>query len=99
VAGVTGHQLWFHFGRLARADSRPVHALPGAVPPKLARLRSRWVQLLLCDTTRDLSRASAQLPPTDAALADRLLADAARLAELRGWSPRTLSLASAACRS
>ena len=51
------------------------------------------MQLLLCDATRDLSRASAQLPPIDAALADRLLAEAARLAELRGWSPRTLSLA------
>jgi hypothetical protein len=39
-----------------------------------------------------LSRASAQLPPLDADLAERLLAKAARIAELRGWSPRTLSL-------
>jgi len=41
---------------------------------------------------RDLSFASAQMPPLDAALAERLLAEAARVAELRGWSPRTLSL-------
>src|SRR5260370_19707113 len=41
---------------------------------------------------RDLSRVSAQLPPVDAGLAERLQAQAGRLAELRGWSPRTLSL-------
>ena len=41
---------------------------------------------------RDLSRVSAQLPPVDADLAERLQAEAGRLAELRGWSPRTLSL-------
>lgn len=94
VADVTGHQLWFHFGRLARADSSPVNALPAAASsPRMVRLRSRWVQLLLCDVPRDLSRVSAQLPPIDADLAERLHAEAARLAGLRGWSPRTLSLA------
>jgi hypothetical protein len=92
VAGVTGHQLWFHFGRLARAGRRPAAALPTAVPPGPARLRSRWVQLLLFDVPRDLSCVSAQLPPIDAGLADLLHAEAGRLAELRGWSPRTLSL-------
>ncbi len=92
VAGVTGHQLWFHFGRLARADSRPAAALPAAAQPRSARLWPGWVQLLLFDVPRDLSRASAQIPPFDADLAERLRAEAARIAELRGWSPRTLSL-------
>jgi hypothetical protein len=93
VAGVTGHQLWFHFGRLALADNVPEQALPVAEPsPRLVRLRFRWVQLLLCDVPRDLSRVSAQLAPVDAGLAERLRAEAARLAGLRGWSPRTLSL-------
>jgi hypothetical protein len=92
VAAVTGHQLWFHFGRLARAERRQVSVLPVVAPPRALRLRSRWVQLLLFDVPRDLSRVSAQLPPIDAGLAERLHAEAGRLAELRGWSPRTLSL-------
>ncbi len=90
VAAVTGHQLRFHFGRSARAERGQADAVPAAAP--LARLRSRWVQLLLCDAPRDLSRVSAQLPPIDAILAGRLHAEAARLAGLRGWSPRTLWL-------
>lgn len=47
---------------------------------------------LASDPADDLSRVSAQLPPADAALSGRLYAEAGRLAELRGWSPRTLSL-------
>jgi hypothetical protein len=94
VAGVTGHQLWFHFGRLALADNVPDDALPAAAPsPRMVQLRSRCVQLLLCDVPRDLSRVSAQLPPLDADLAEGLHAEAERLAGLRGWSPRALSLA------
>src|SRR5262249_30501919 len=81
VAGVTGHQLWFHFGRLARADTKPTAAVPAAAQPRPARLGPGWVQLLLCDVPRDLSRASAQLPPLDADLAEWLLAKAARIAE------------------
>ena len=92
VAAVTGHQLWLHFGRLAQPEHRPADALPPAAPPGPVRLRSRWVQLLLLDVPRDLSRASAQLPPADAGLADLLHAEAGQLAELRGSSPRTLSL-------
>ncbi len=92
VAAVTGHQLWFHLGRLARADSVPVTAPSAALPPRQVRLGTRWVQLLLCDVPRDLSRASAQLPPLDPDLAGRAHAEAGRLAGLRGWSPRTLSL-------
>ena len=92
VAAVTGHQLWFHLGRLARADSVLVTAPPAALPPRQVRLGTRWVQLLLCDVPRDLSGASAQLPPLDPDLAERAHAEAERLAGLRGWSPRTLSL-------
>ena len=92
VAAVTGHQLRFHFGRLARAERGPADAAAGGSTATPVRLRSRWVQLLLCDAPRDLSRVSAQLPPIDTGLAERLHAEAARLAGLRGWSPRTLSL-------
>jgi hypothetical protein len=92
VAAVTGHQLRLHFGRLARGEHRPADARLAPAPPGPAGLRSRWVQLLLFDVPRDLSRVSAQLPPADAVLADLLHAEAGRLAELRGWSPRTLSL-------
>jgi hypothetical protein len=92
VAGVTGRQLWFHFGRLARADGRPAASVAVSAQPRPARLRPREVQLLLSDVPRDLSRASARMPPLDADLAEWVLADAVRIAELRGWSPRTLSL-------
>ena len=93
VAAVTGHQLRFHFGRLERP--RQAHAdTPGKEPtsPRATRIRHRWTQLLLLDWPRDLSRVSSQLPPVDASLAERLQAEAGKLAELRGWSPRTLSL-------
>ena len=93
VAASTGHQLRFHFGRLAAGDSRPSPDPAGdASPPRMLRLRPVWVQAMLCDVPRDLSRASALLPPADAGLAEQLRAEAARLAEMRGWSPRTLSL-------
>ena len=92
VAAATGHQLWFHLGKLTHAGCRPVTALSAASLPQPARLRTRWVQLILCDMPRDLSRASAQLPPLDPVMAERVHAEAERLAGLRGWSPRTLSL-------
>jgi hypothetical protein len=92
VAAVTGHQLRFHFGQLTRAGRGPVAAPPGAPPLRPARLRIRCVQLILCDVPRDLSHVSAQLPPLDPELAERVHAEAEQLAGLRGWSPRTLSL-------
>jgi len=92
VAAVTGHQLRFLVGRLERP--RHVRAdTPGKeTMPPTARARARWIQLLLFDVPRDLSRVSSQLAPVDAGLAERLQAEAGKLAELRGWSPRTLSL-------
>jgi hypothetical protein len=93
VAAVTGHQLRFLISRPGRP--RRVRAdAPGkeTAPPRAVRARPRWTQPLLFDMPRDLSRVSAQLPPVDAGLAGRLQAEAGRLAELRGWSPRTLSL-------
>jgi len=92
VASVTGHQLRFHFGRLGRGDRRPAAAPRAAARPARARLKPSRVQLLLFDAPRDLSRVSAQAPPLDPGLADRLLEQAGRLAGLRGWSPRTLCL-------
>jgi hypothetical protein len=92
VAAVTGHQLWFRFGRLARADHAPATVPPAAARSRPVRLRPRWAQLLRCDAPRDLSRVSAQLPPLDPGLAERARTEAGRLAGLRGWSPRTLSL-------
>jgi hypothetical protein len=95
VAAVTGHQLWFHLGKLTRAGRGPVTDPHNCSPqplPRPVRLRARWVQLLLCDVPRDLSRAGGQFPPLDPGLAERAHAEAARLAGLRGWSPRTLSL-------
>jgi integrase len=58
----------------------------------MTRLRPGWVQPPLFDAPRDLSRASSQLPPLDPGLARRAHAEAGRLAGMRGWSPRTLSL-------
>jgi hypothetical protein len=92
VAAATGHQLWFHLGKLTHAGRRPVTAPSAAPLPQPTRLRTRWVQLILCDVPRDLSRASARLPPLDPVTAERVHAEAERLAGLRGWSPRTLSL-------
>jgi hypothetical protein len=93
VAAVTGHQLRLHFGRLTAADARPSPVPPGtALPPRMTRLRPIRVQLPLFGARRDLSRVSSQLPPLDPGLARRVHAEADRLAQVRGWSPRTLSL-------
>jgi hypothetical protein len=94
VAAVTGHQLRFHFGRLKRPRHEHADTARREETTLLRAVvaRSRWAQPLLCDTPRDLSRVSAQLPPADVGLAERLQAEAGKLAELRGWSPRTLSL-------
>lgn len=92
AASVTGHQICFRFGALARVGVTPADTLPQAVPLARIRPRSRSVQPLLFDLARDLSGVSAQLPPADPGLAEQLLAEAARAAELHGWSPRTLSL-------
>jgi len=91
AAAVTGHQLWFRFGALDRAGVT-ADTPPQAVPPPRLRLVSRWTQPLLCDLARDMSGVSSLLPPLDPGLARQLLADAGRVGELRGWSPRTLSL-------
>jgi len=94
VAAVTGHQLRFLIRSPGRL--RPVRAGPASgeepAPQRAIRGRPCRIQLLLFDMPRDLSLVSAQLPPVDADLARRLQVEAGRLAELRGWSPRTLSL-------
>jgi hypothetical protein len=94
VAAVTGHQLRFLIGSPGRL--RHVRADPAcgedSARLRAVRVRPGWIQLLLFDMPRDLSRVSSQLPPLDSGLAERLQAEAGALAELRGWSPRTLSL-------
>ena len=94
VAAVTGHQLRFLIGRPGRPRHGHADTETGkqTAPPQAVRVGSRWTQLLLCEVPHDLSRVSSQLPPVDAGLAERLQAEACRLAELCGWSPRTLSL-------
>jgi len=92
VAAVTGHQLRFLIGHPGRVRQGHAGAPGKTAAPRAVRARPRWIQLLLFDMPRDLSQVSAQLPPVDAGLAGRLQAEAGRLAELRGWSPRTLSL-------
>jgi len=92
VAAVTGHQLRFLIGHPGRIRHGHADAPGRTAAPRAVRARPRWIQLLLFDIPRDLSRVSAQLPPVDAGLAERLQAEAGKLAELRGWSPRTLSL-------
>lgn len=93
AAAVTGHQLRFlihHPGR--QRTVRTETPGKGTAPARAVGARPRWAQLLLLDLPRDLSRVSSQLPPVDADLAERLRGEAGKLAELRGWSPRTLSL-------
>jgi hypothetical protein len=53
---------------------------------------------MICDAPRDLTRVSSHSPPPGPGAADVLLACARRTAELRGWSPRTLSLTSSGLR-
>jgi hypothetical protein len=92
VAAVTGHQLRFLIGHPGRSRHERADTPGRTAAPRAVRARPSWIQLLLFDMPRDLSRVSSQLPPVDSALAERLHSEADRLAELRGWSPRTLSL-------
>jgi len=103
VAAVTGHQL-FLAGTFRHPSSPvpwPASMAPQAAswpPPPARASQPRWIQATLCDPPRDLTGVSSHRPPADSGLAGTLLACARRTAELRGWSPRTLSLASSGLR-
>ena len=99
AAAVTGHQL-FLAGTFRRPDTpgpQPASTAPQATSwrPRPARTsQPRWIQTMICDPPRDLTRVSSRRPLAGSGAADDLLACARRTAELRGWSPRTLSLTS-----
>jgi len=98
VAAVTGHQLFLagSFRRPSSPGPLPASTAPQAatwrLPPRAGQ--PHWIQAMICDPPRDLTRVSSRSPPAGSGLAGVLLACARRTAELRGWSPRTLALAS-----
>jgi hypothetical protein len=103
AAAITGHQLFLAgtFRRPNRPGPRPARTAPQAAswrPPPARASQPHWIQAMLCDPPRDLTRVSSHHPPAGSGLAGTLLACAQRTAELRGWSPRTLSLASSGLR-
>jgi hypothetical protein len=103
VAAVTGHQLFLAgpFRRPPSPGRQPASAAQQATSwpsPPARPSQARWIQATLCDPPRDLTGVSSHRPTAGSGLADALLACARRTAELRGWSPRTLSLASSGLR-
>ncbi|MFF3160206.1 hypothetical protein, partial [Streptomyces sp. NPDC057910] len=90
VASRTGHQL-FIIGTLRPrggppprpASSEPTRVSLHSVPP-------RWTELTLFDMPRTLRGVSSKLPLLEAELAAFLISRAERIAELRGWPPRTV---------
>ncbi len=103
VAAITGHQLFLAgtFRRPNLPGPRPARTASQAAswrPPPARASQPRWIQAMLCDPPRDLTRVSSHHPSAGSGLAGTLLACARRTAELRGWSPRTLSLVSSGLR-
>ncbi|SEG85325.1 Site-specific recombinase XerD [Actinacidiphila yanglinensis] len=92
VAARTGHQL-FIIGTLRPRGGRPPGPqITAAGSPERwrHRIRPRWMQPPLFETARDLRGVSSRTPLLDPELAGFLEARAGRIAELRGWPPRTL---------
>ncbi|MDH6129258.1 hypothetical protein [Kitasatospora sp. GP82] len=92
VAACTGHQL-FIIGTLRSRGGlppRPQNTVDGPPDRRLHSVRSRWRQLPLFEMARDLRGVSSLAPLLDPELSAVLEARAARIAELRGWPPRTL---------
>jgi len=103
AAAITGHQLFLAgtFRRPNPPGPRPASTAPQATswpPPPARASQPHWIQAMLCDPPRDLTRVSSHHPSAGSGLAGTLLACARRTAELRGWSPRTLSLVSSGLR-
>ncbi len=93
VAARTGQQL-FIIGTLrprGGARPQPVPSEPWLRPPH--RVPPRRTELLLFEMPRELRGVSSKAPLLDPQLFTSLSAQAARIAELRGWPPRTLGCA------
>ncbi len=94
VAARTGQQL-FIIGTLRPRGGLPPRAndqRPEPEPPgvRLHGVQPRWSEPSLFEIHRDLSGVSSLAPLLDPELATALSTRAARIAELRGWPPRTL---------
>ncbi len=92
VAAWSGHQLFLaDLGRSLRTARSPKRARSSEHPTlTIAQRRPVRDQLLLVDPPRDCRRVSALDPPRDSVFLEVVLRQAAALAELNGWPPRTL---------
>ena len=90
IAARTGHQL-FIIGTLRPRGGPPPR--PASSEPTRVSLRSvppRWTELTLFDMPRTLHGVSSKLPLLEPELEAFLISRAERIAELRGWPPRTV---------
>lgn len=90
VAARTGHQLFIIGTLRSRGGPPPRPALSGPSKVRLHRVLPHWTELTLFEIPRDLRGVSSKAPLLDSQLAAFLSTRAARIAELRGWPPRTL---------
>lgn len=90
VATHTGHQLFIIGTLRPRGGPPPRPAPPGPPTVRLHSVPPRWTELTLFDMPRDLCGVSSKRPLLDPLLAAFLTRRARRIAELRGWPPRTL---------
>ncbi|MFF5030331.1 hypothetical protein ACFY2J_39890 [Streptomyces collinus] len=91
VAARTGHQLFIIGTLRPRGGPPPRPALAEPTSVGLHSVPPRWTELTLFDMPRNLRGVSSKQPLLDPQLAEFLTSRAARIAELRGWPPRTVS--------
>lgn len=90
VAARTGQQLFIIGTLRPRGGPRPQPVPSEPWSPRPHRVPPRWTELLLFEMPHELRGVSSKAPPFDPQLFASLSARAARIAELRGWPPRTL---------